>query len=165
MLASCFGHNSEAYCQDTHADNLDRRSDSRNGHHRSYVHGDRTFAMSELVQAAHSRIGRHPKFLFNDHANIDPTLAYPRSRLLSDLNGLPDPASASKVFILDEDELGLPGVRLVVRSEEQPYLRGAINALECLIERHGLEKLKSCGVVAQENSTSASGYEQVRTRC
>lgn len=107
---------------------------------------------SDLVQAAHFRITRHPKFPFSEYANIDPTLAYPKARLLSDLSGLPDPGSASKVFVLEEDELGLPGVRLFVRSEEQPYLRGAINALECLIERHGLEKLKGCGIVAQERS-------------
>lgn len=119
-------------------------------HHK--LHGDRTFAMRDLVRAAHSRIRRHPKFPFNDHTNIDPTLAYPRSRLLSDLSEPPDPGSASKVFILDENEVGLPGVRMFVRSEEQPYLRGAINALECLIERHGLEQLKNCGVVAQERS-------------
>lgn len=121
--------------------------------------------MSEFVRAAHSRIRRHPRFPFNDHTNIDPTLAYPRSRLLSDLSELPDPASASKVFILNEDEVGLPGVRLFVRSEEQPYLRGAINALECLIERQGLEKLKTCGVVAQERSTCIISYMQVRARC
>lgn len=116
------------------------------------LHGDQTFAMSDLIRAAHSRIRRHPRFPFNDHTNIDPTLAYPRSRLLSDLSEPPDPGSASKVFILNENEVGLPGVRMFVRSEEQPYLRGAINALECLIERHGLETLKKCGVVAQERS-------------
>lgn len=116
------------------------------------LHGDQTFAMSDLVRAAHSRIRRHPRFPFNDHTNIDPTLACPRSRLLSDLSEPPDPGSASKVFILNENEVGLPGVRMFVRSEEQPYLRGAINALECLIERHGLETLKKCGVVAQERS-------------
>jgi len=116
--------------------------------------------MSDFVRAAHSRIKKHPKFPSNatdDSANIDPALVYPRSRLLSDLSELPGPGSASKVFILGEEELGLPGVRLLVRSEEQPYLRGAINALECLIERHGLEKLKARGVVAQENSMCAVG--------
>ena len=122
--------------------------------------------MSDLVRAAHSRIRRHPKFPFNDNdANIDPTLAYPRSRLLSDLSELPGPGSASKVFILNEDEVGLPGVRMFVRSEEQPYYRGAINALECLIERHGLEKLKHCGVVAQERSRCTISFKHVRARC
>ena len=121
--------------------------------------------MSELVQAAHSRIRRHPKFPFHDQASIDPALAYPRSRLLSDLSEPPEPGGASKVFILDEDEVGLPGVRLFVRSEEQPYLRGAINALECLIERHGLEQLKACGVVAQERSMCIIGCKYVRARC
>ena len=121
--------------------------------------------MSDLIRAAHSRIRRHPRFPYNDQENIDPTLAYPKSRLLSALNELPDPSSASKVFVLNENEVGLPGVRLFVRSEEQPYLRGAINALECLIERHGLETLKKCGIVAQEHSMWNLACKHARTRC
>lgn len=116
--------------------------------------------MSDFVRAAHSRIRKHPRFLtdgVNDHAAIDPSLVYPMSRLLSDLSELPESRSDSKVFTLEEEEVGLSGVRLFVRSEEQPYLRGAINALECLIERHGLEKLKVCGIVCQEHSMVFGG--------
>lgn len=118
--------------------------------------------MSDFVRAAHSRIRKHPRFWtdgINDHAAVDPALVYPMSRLLSDLSELPESRSDSKVFILEEEEVGLSDVRLFVRSEEQPYLRGAINALECLIERHGLEKLKSCGIVCQEHSMVFMGWK------
>lgn len=116
--------------------------------------------MSEFVRAAHSRIRRFPSNGLATDTNIDPALTCPRSRLLSDLKELPDPYSTSKVFVLGETEVGLPGVRLFVRSEEQPYLRGAVNALECLIESHGLEKLKSCGVVGQERSMPVEGLSR-----
>jgi hypothetical protein len=116
--------------------------------------------MSEFVRTAHARIKKHPRYPYiasNTHANVDPALISQRSRLLSDLSDLPEPCSASKVFVLDETDVGIPGVRLFVRSEEQPYLRGTINALECLVERHGLEELKACGIVGQECSMVAVG--------
>jgi len=111
---------------------------------------------SASVRAAHKRVRNHPrKFtedVDDDHATADPALMSPRSRLLSDLNVLPGPFTGSRVFQMSGEEVGLPGVRLFVRSEEQPYLRGAINALERLIDSEGIVKLRECGVVGQENS-------------
>lgn len=109
--------------------------------------------MSGFVRAAHSRILNHSRLRSNGYEGIDPALAYPRARLLTDLSEHPNPHSTSQSFVLDETEVGLSGVRLFVWSEEQPYLRGAINALECLIEHHGLERLKTYGIVCQERST------------
>jgi hypothetical protein len=111
---------------------------------------------SASVRAAHKRVRNHPrKFpedVDDDHTVADPALMSPRSRLLSDLNVLPGPCTGSRVFQMSGEEVGLPGVRLFVRSEEQPYLRGAINAMERLIDSEGIVKLRQCGVVGQENS-------------
>jgi hypothetical protein len=98
--------------------------------------------MSASVRAAHKRVRNHPRKFPEDvdddgHATADPALMSPRSRL---------------VFQMSGEEVGLPGVRLFVRSEEQPYLRGAINAMERLIDSEGIVKLRHCGVVGQENS-------------
>lgn len=113
--------------------------------------------MSELVRAAHTRINNYPRQLPGGPSdNDDPALVRPRSRLLSDLNIIPGSSTSSKVFELSDKETGILGVRLFVRSEEQPYLRGAINALECLIEEHGIEKLRRCGVVGQERSKATT---------
>lgn len=112
--------------------------------------------MSARTRAAHERVRKHPrKFsegVNDDHATSDPALASPRSRLVSDLNVLPGPCTGSRVFQMSGEEIGLPGVRFFVRSEEQPYLRGAINALERLIDNEGIATLRKCGVVGQENS-------------
>lgn len=111
--------------------------------------------MSEDVRTAHSRVREYPRRLtggFPKNVIPDPALVCKISGLLSDLNGLPGRDSSSKVFALDENELGLPGVRLLVRYEEQPYLRGAINAMESLIDKHGVEKMRRCGVIGEERS-------------
>jgi hypothetical protein len=112
---------------------------------------------SASVRAAHKRVRNHPRTFpenvdGDDHVAADPALMSPRSRLLSDLNVLPGPCTGSRVFQMSGEEVGLPGVRLFVRSEEQPYLRGAINAMERLIDSEGIVKLRQCGVVGQENS-------------
>lgn len=118
--------------------------------------------MSASTRAAHEKIKNYPRTfpraVDNDHANADPALLSPRSRLLSDLNVLPGPCTGSRVFQMSGEEVGLPGVRLFVRSEEQPYLRGAINALERLIDSEGVAKLRECGVVGQENSMETSDF-------
>ena len=114
--------------------------------------------MSASTRKAHERVKhyprRFPEGVDHEHAASDPALVSPRSRLLSDLNVLPGPCTGSRVFQMSGEEVELPGVRLFVRSEEQPYLRGAINALERLIDSEGIAKLRQCGVVGQENSTT-----------
>jgi hypothetical protein len=117
---------------------------------------------SASVRAAHKRVRNHPMTFpenvdGDDHVAADPALSSPRSRLLSDLNVLPGPCTGSRVFQMSGEEVGLPGVRLFVRSEEQPYLRGAINAMERLIDSEGIVKLRQCGVVGQENSMLTFG--------
>lgn len=131
-----------------------RDATSAHLHHRRVLLTDGQ-TMSENIRAAHARIKRHCKAKQQNgsRANKAPDeAASARDALLADLGRLPAPGSASKVFVLGENEIGLPGVSLWVRSEEQPYLRGAINAIECLIEAHGLEALRSRGVSCQRGS-------------
>jgi len=111
---------------------------------------------SASVRSAHKRVQNHPrKFpedVDDDHASADPAVLSPWSGLLSVIIVLPGPFTGCWVFLLCGELVGLPGVRLFVRSEEQPYLRGAINAMERLIDSEGIVKLRQCGVVGQENS-------------
>lgn len=118
--------------------------------------------MSEHIQAAQARITSRSRWRGASMAQETPAEVIDQtSRLLAGLTEQAAPYSASTVFELRERELNLPGVRLIARCERQAYLRGTVNALECMIEHHGLEKLQRCGVIASEHSTtpSSSGWK------
>lgn len=124
--------------------------------HRTLTIDGRT--MSDEIRAAHARIKRHCQARQRCRSSADAVRGDTQSSLdglLADLSRLPDRTSASKVFVLGEHEVGLPGVSLWVRSEELPYLRGAINAVECLVDRHGVEQLRSRGVVCPRESMAS----------